>query len=82
MYSDAILTSTDTLKNETMGLDKKASTIANSIEILNDNDEIFLEADIASLYLFAPISLPIITTAALARPNVTIINKFITVEHI
>ena len=55
MYSDAILTSTDTLKNETMGLDKKASTIANSIEILNDNDEIFLEADIASLSLFAPI---------------------------
>ena len=62
--------------------DDHSSTIANNIDILRDRDEIFLEADIASSSLFAPISLPIITTAALARPNVTIINKFITVEHI
>ena len=32
--------------------------------------------------LLAPISLPIITTAALARPKVSIINKFITVVQI
>ena len=38
MYSDAILTSTDTLKNETMGLDKKASTIANSKMCIRDRD--------------------------------------------
>ena len=41
MYSDASLTSTDTLKNETIGLAKKASTIANNLDIFSDKVENF-----------------------------------------
>ena len=75
-------TSADTLKNPTISLDDNAIKSANNIDIFIDNEDIFLDASIALSYLLDPISLPIITTAAFARPNVTIINKFKTVVHI